>query len=82
MITITRTERVMISGQAQEIDSQSFQSESDALGFLQSHVPAWTAAHMTEVMANPETHFENREMINRGVAAYLGTVIYDITVTA
>ncbi len=79
-ITITRTERVMISGQADLIDTTVFQGESDAEKFLREHVPALNDAHFMEMWAEPETNFENREMINRGVSAYLGTVIYEITV--
>ncbi|MCL5096464.1 MAG: hypothetical protein M1608_02810 [Candidatus Omnitrophica bacterium] len=79
-ITIIRTERVMISGQADPIDSTEFHNEKDAENFLRDHVPALNDAHYKEIWAEPETNFENREMINRGVSAYLGTVIYEIYV--
>lgn len=79
-ITITRTERVMITGDEQPIDRQEFMSRETAWAFLHENVPQITDAHMDEIMSNTDTHFEHFEMINRVVAAYSGTVIYDITI--
>lgn len=77
-ISIKRIERSIISGEEMPISSELFPNEQDASKFLQSRVPALTDEQLCEIFSHEQTHFENREMINRGNEAYLGTVIYEI----
>jgi hypothetical protein len=79
-ITITRTERVMITGNAAPIDENHFDDRKTAGAWLKQHVPQITDAHLDEIFSTDETHFEINEMVNRGIAAYTAQVVYQITV--
>ena len=80
MITIERTEREIITGRGVPIDKQEFSSPAEARACLVRCVPELTAAQVAEVLEYAETNFERQEMILRVGGAFLGRVVYQITV--
>jgi hypothetical protein len=76
-VTIKRTEIEIITNLPVPIDEQ-LMSVAEAMKFLKSQINAISDIQIDEIINSEYTTFEWKEMINRGVAAYLGTVVYEI----
>ena len=78
-ITIQRVERVVITGESDQIDTHTFTNWDSAFQYLEAQGWPLTDEHKEDIQAHPYTETNTKmEMVNRGDCAYSAPVYYVI----